>query len=468
MELWQHSALELAALISKCHASVREVVDAHLARIEAVNPAVNAVVNVFADDARAAAALADQRLARGEPVGPLHGVPVTVKENVDLAGSATTQGVTAFAGAIPLVDAPHVAQIKEAGAIPIGRTNLPDFAWRYHTDNDLRGPTKNPWDPSRTPGGSSGGDAVALATGMTPLGLGGDLAGSLRVPAAFCGVATIRPSLGRVPQHGTLLPAERPPAIQLMVVQGPMARSVADLRAALEAMSGPEPRDPWWVPAPLVGPPPRMPIRVAVAATHAGGTTEPAVAAAVRRAADALSDAGYAVEEVDPPDVVGAAQIWTDLVMTEIRATWEVLGHLASSGAQAFIANALELTPGLDLPGYMTALAARNTHGRAWAQFLAERPLLIGPVCTTLAFPVGLDVDGIEGTRSVMDSMRLTVVVNVLGLPAVAVPTGLHGDLPTGIQIIGSRYREDLCLDAAQVIENRLGTITPIDPRGSP
>jgi amidase len=465
MEFWQHSALDLAALVAKGQASAREVVDSHLARIEAVNPAVNAVVEVLADEARTAAAAADERLARGEPVGPLHGVPVTVKENIELVGSATTQGLPAFAEAIPDVDAPHVAQIKAAGAIPIGRTNLPDFGLRWHTDNALRGSTKNPWDSSRTAGGSSGGEAVALATGMTPLGLGNDYGGSLRVPAAFCGIASIRPTLGRVPQHATLMPAEPPPTIQLMAVQGPMARYVADVRAALEAMSGPDARDPWWVPAPLHGPRPQTPIRVAVVPEPAGGTTEPAVAMAVRRAADALSDAGYAMEELNPPDVAGVARNWVDLVMTDVRMMWAIIGPLSSPDAQTFMANAMESTPALDLAGYITTMADRNGHGRAWSQFQAQHPLVLGPVCTTLAFPVGADIDGIEGTRAALDSMRLTVVANGLGLPAAAVPTGLEGGLPTGVQVIGPRYREDLCLDAAQAIEDRLGTITPIDPR---
>jgi amidase len=263
------------------------------------------------------------------------------------------------------------------------------------------------------------------------------------------------------------MPGEPPPTIQLMAVEGPMARHVADVRAGLEAMSGFDARDPWWVPAPLRGPAPARPIRVAVVPEPAGGTTAPAVAAAVRRAADALADAGYAVEEIDPPDVAGVAKNWVDLIMSDVRTMWSMIGPLASEGARTFMDNAMAQIPGLDVAGYITTLAARNGHARAWSVFQADRPLVLGPVCTTQAFAVGADIDGPDGTRAVLDSMRMTVVANGLGLPAAAVPTGLDEGLPTGVQIIGPRYREDLCLDAAQAIEDRLDTITPLGwPRG--
>jgi amidase len=201
-EIWQHSAIELAALIAKRQLSSLEVVNAHLARIDTVNPAINAVVRVLADEARAAAGAADRRLAAGETVGPLHGVPFKVKENIDMAGLPTTWGVPALAQAVVPADAPVVERMRAAGAIPIGRTNLPDMALRIHTDSSLHGLTRNPWHPGRTAGGSSGGEAAALATGMTPIGLGNDIGGSLRNPANACGVASIRPSFGRVPDAG--------------------------------------------------------------------------------------------------------------------------------------------------------------------------------------------------------------------------------------------------------------------------
>ncbi len=199
-ELWRWSAADLAQAIRTKQTSSREVVQAHLGRIAAVNDSIRAVTAVLDESALAAADAADRAVAAGEPLGPLHGVPITVKENIDLTGSANTEGAVALKDAVPPVDAPHVAQMKAAGAIPIGRTNLPDFGLRWHTDNELHGATRNPWNPARTPGGSSGGEAAALATGMTPLGMGNDYGGSLRWPSQCCGTAAIRPSLGRVPQ----------------------------------------------------------------------------------------------------------------------------------------------------------------------------------------------------------------------------------------------------------------------------
>lgn len=197
--LWQLSALELARHVAAKEVSCTEVVDAHLRRIAEVNPGLNAIVRVLDDEARAAARAADAQVASGLPLGPLHGVPFTVKENIDMAGHATTWGVAALAHALVPADAPVVARMRAAGAIAIGRSNMPDMALRVHTDSSLHGLTRNPWNAGRTCAGSSGGEAVALATGMTALGLGNDLGGSLRNPASACGVASIRPSAGRVP-----------------------------------------------------------------------------------------------------------------------------------------------------------------------------------------------------------------------------------------------------------------------------
>ena len=232
-ELWKKSASDLATLISSKAISSVEVVDAHLARIEAVNSRVNAVVRVLADDARAAARKADQAVATGAPLGPLHGVPFTVKENIDVGGLPTTWGVRALAQAVAPSDAPVVERMRAAGAIPIGRTNLPDMALRVHTDSSLHGLTRNPWNRTRTAGGSSGGEAVALATGMSPIGLGNDIGGSLRNPANACGIASIRPSASRVPDAGFVPAEDHMIAVQLMNVQGPMARCIADVRLGL-------------------------------------------------------------------------------------------------------------------------------------------------------------------------------------------------------------------------------------------
>ncbi|MFO1298376.1 MAG: amidase family protein [Rubrivivax sp.] len=191
--LWKLPALDLARHIAAKEVSCVEVVDAHLKRIDEVNPSLNAIVHVLRDEARAAARAADARVASGEPLPPLHGVPFTVKANIDIAGQPTTWGVVPLAHAVVPADAPVVERMRAAGAIPIGRTNLPDMALRVHTDSSLHGLTRNPWNPKRTCAGSSGGEAVALATGMSALGLGNDIGGSLRNPASACGIASIRP-----------------------------------------------------------------------------------------------------------------------------------------------------------------------------------------------------------------------------------------------------------------------------------
>ena len=312
--------------------SSREVVDAHLERIEAVNGHLNAIMLVLADEARAAADAAD----RSAPAGALHGVPVTVKENIDLAGTPTTSGVPALAEAVAPVDAPQVERLRAAGAIPIARTNLPDLGLRIHTDSSLRGLTRNPWDPNVTAGGSSGGEGSALASGMSPLGLGNDVGGSLRNPAHCCGIASIKPTLGRVP-HATVIPPEDlGPAMQLMAVEGVMARRVSDVRLGLGDRRGHASA------RPRVGPRParRAAARVAprgLLAEPPGGDTHPEIAAAVRRAGDALADAGYDVVEVEPPLYEAALDVWGRLLFIDIRAQEPVLRQVMGPDAIRFL-----------------------------------------------------------------------------------------------------------------------------------
>lgn len=460
------SASDIAAAIRTKKISSREVIAAHLERIQALNEEVRAVTRVLSQEALAAADEADRVLARGGEAGPLHGVPMTVKENIDVVGSATTQGVKALAEAVPSLDHPRIAQLKKAGAIPLARTNLPDWGLRWHTESDLHGATRNPWDRARTPGGSSGGDAAALATGMTPLGNGNDYGGSLRWPAQCCGIASIKPSRGRVPHASALQPGDPPLTIQMFAVEGPMARRVSDLRLALASMIAADARDPWWTPAPFRGARIPTPVRVAVTANPGGGTVHPDVHDGVKKAALALERAGYAVEEVDPPAVEEAAMLWLSLVGAEIRtALWPAITGMVSSGAREFMDEFLTRVPVIDLNDYIQGFAARNGIARRWSQFFERYPLVLGPVSTEPPFRVGLDLEGPDASWSIFLSMRLVVSVNLLGLPAAAVPVGVAAGLPQGVQIVGSMYREDLCLDAAEAVENELGTLTPIDPK---
>lgn len=465
--LWSLSAHELARRIAAREVSSREVVDAHLARIEAVNPAVNAIVRVLADEARAGADEADRKVAAREPLGPLHGVPFTIKENIDFAGLPTTWGVPALAQAIAPQDAPVVERMRAAGAIPIGRTNLPDMALRVHTDSALHGLTRNPWNRSRTAGGSSGGEGVALATGMSPIGLGNDIGGSLRNPANACGIASIRPTLGRVPDAGVIPGEERLIAAQLMNSQGPMARTVADVRLGLQVISGAHSRDPWSLDMPFAGPPVPGAIKVAVVPEPPGGRIDPVISEAVRAAADALSDAGYAVNEVAPPAYAEATKLWARFLLGDFASILPQISAIMSADAMAFL-NAIyaQTEPLSDAAAMSHVLVARDVIARAWSVFMAEYPLVLTPTWTQLPFELGFDSATPENSAATIELMRPVVIANLLGLPSACVPAGRDQatGLPVGVLVNGRRFRDDLCLDAAEAIEARLGLQTPIEP----
>lgn len=463
-ELWRLSATELAEAIGSRQLSSHEVIQAHLQRIEAVNPAVNAVTVVLAEQALKAAKEADRAVADGDHLPPFHGVPFTVKENLDLVGTPTTLGVKALVDAYPTLDAPAVERLRAAGAIPIGRTNCPNFTLRWHTDSELWGATINPWDRSRTPGASSGGEAAALATGMSPLGLGNDGLGSLRWPAQCCGISVLKPTLGRIPT-ATSPPFDFPIGVQLTAVEGPMARRVADLQAALQVLAGATWRDPWSVPAPLRGPEPAKPLRVALVVDPAGQGTAEQVQDGVRKAARALEDAGYVVEEVEPPSIDVAAKTLLGMLNTpDNRTLWQRFSPSMPADTRRFLAAFYEAAGDPDPVTTIQSFMLRQSLLRAWGQFQQQRPLIVTPICTDVPFQAGTDLD--EGrVAATIHGMRMAIAVNALGLPAVALPVGIGDGLPQVVQVIGPRYREDLCLDAAAALEERVGILTPIDPR---
>ncbi|MBI3514405.1 MAG: amidase, partial [Proteobacteria bacterium] len=307
--------------------------------------------------------------------------------------------------------------------------------------------------------------ASSLALGIAPLAHGNDYCGSIRYPAYCCGVAGIRPTLGRVPAFNGTATEERPITGQIMSVQGPLARRVRDVRLGLAAMAARDPRDPWWVPAALNGPEPARPIRVALTVDPAKQGVDPAVADAVRRAGAALAGAGYAVEAVDPPAVDAIAELWWRLVWAETRHVMApTIRKLGGKDINRALDVVLADTPELDLTSYIKGLAQRARHVRDWLGFLERYPLVVGPVSTVPPFAVGFDTDANADAGALRRAQRLLIAVNLLGLPAVAVPTGLAGGVPLGVQVIGARYREDLCLDAAEAIEAQCGLKTPIDP----
>ncbi|MGH8712893.1 MAG: amidase family protein [Casimicrobiaceae bacterium] len=468
--IWRWSATRIAAAIRSRDISAREALDACLTRMSAVNGKLNAVTVDLSESARAAADRADSAVsaAAGSPLGPLHGVPVTIKENVDQQGCATTNGVVAFRDSVAPVDCPAVANLKKAGAIIIGRTNTPAFSFRIDTVNDLRGRTYSPWSKVHTPGGSSGGAASSVAAGVTPLAHGTDIAGSIRYPAYACGIAGIRPSFGRVPSYNPTQAAERSLSSQLMSVQGPLARSVADLRLGLAAMAARDPRDPWWVPAPLDGPalPPTRVAVVTAAGDLAGAVLHPHVAAAIEQAARWLADAGYQIVDERTPGFSRAQRLWFEMQLPEFREYMlAAIEKDGDEGIRTAMRYMLENVPAPDALPYMKALAERAHLIRKWTLFLDRVPLVLAPVSTAPVYEQGFDVESAARTAAVWRECATLMAIPVLGLPAAVVTTGIAGGLPVGVQLIGPRFREDLCLAAAEAIEARAGAQTPIDPQ---
>lgn len=463
--IWQWSAVETAAAIRTGKATSKDVIRAHIEHMHQVNPALNAVVVDLGDAALRAAEAADEALAKskgyGNHVGPLHGVPVTIKINIDVEGQANSNGVVAFKDNIAPGDSPVTANLRKAGAIVIGLTNTPEFSLRGFTDNPLHGLTRNPWNPAVTCGGSSGGAGASMAAGIGAIAHGNDIGGSLRWPAHCNGVVTIKPTQGRIPAFNPSAPAERPLMAQFMSSQGPIARAVADVRLGLEVMALRDPRDPWWVPAPLTGPKPKAPIKVALARIPDDMDTDRGVISLLRKAADHLADAGYMVTEVEVPELNKVWQLWCDLIMNEARVLQQeqMLATTSVDFRNAFDGFMALSTP-LDQAGYMKAISERSRHIRNWMMFLEEYPLLLTPTTVKPTPEVNADLAGAARVKELFwNDLRFISSVNVLGLPAAVVPVGLHNGLPVGVQIIGSRYREDLCLDAAEAIENKAGIL---------
>lgn len=456
-ELWGCSAVELARKVRCREVSSREIIDAHLERIGSVNPKVNAIVEVLAGSARASAEAADRAVAAGERLGPLHGVPVTVKQNIDVAGTATTLGLTGFKEALAPRDGPPVERLREAGAIVIGRTNLPDAALRWHTDSGLAGATLNPWDAAISPGGSSGGEAVSLATGMSPLGIGTDLGGSIRIPAGACGVVSLKPTWGRVADVSVVAP---PPTrgIAHMDTTGPLARSVADLRTALSVLRRPSDRDPRYrdVDLPDLG----SPTRFAVAIPDG---THRDVRAAVSSAVTVLENAGWTREDATPPDLGAAFETWLAVIGHDVAESLPVLKGVCGDQALQFLDLMLTVIPRVDDAALGALLGERRVQlVEEWARFQTTVPLVVTPVLTQPTFAAGADlIDPVAVTQSV----ACIPPVNLLGLPAAVVPAGQADGLPVGVQMIGPAWREDVCLAAAGTIETARGATVPIDPR---
>ena len=464
-ELWKWDAVDLAAAIRARVISSREAVGACLDRIDAVKPALNAVVLTLRDSAVAAADEADQAVARGDAVGVLHGVPITTKLNADQAGVPNSSGVVAFKDRISNADNTAIANLRKAGAIVIGRTNTPPFCLRWMTENDLHGRTLNPWSAEHVPGGSTGGGAAAVAAGMGPLTQGSDNGGSIRYPAFCTGIAGLRPSLGRVPSYNPSQ-GDRTLSSQLIAVSGPLARRVRDLRIGLASMAQPDVRDPFWVPAPLAGPPLARPIKVALCTDPTGDGIHPSVANSLRHAAQILADAGYQVDEPKLPSVIAAHEVWDLICQGELREFLaDTVAELADAAMKQALRYMMARMSNFTLADYLTLYTRRAAMVREWSVLLEDYPVLLAPVSTRPQFVHGEDI---LSQRANDDSYRAQATLTafaLIGIPGVAVPTGVTDGLPTGVLVMAQRFREDVALDAAEIIEANCPMPTPIDPR---
>ena len=462
-EIWRLSATALAARIRSREMSAVDAARAALDRLDAVNPRLNAIVDHRPEEVLAQARAIDARIARGQDPGVLAGVPVTIKCNTDQAGFATTNGVRLQRDLIADASSPVVDNLLRAGAVLLGRTNAPAFSLRWFTTNQLHGDTRNPRDPSLTPGGSSGGAAAAVTAGIGHLAHGTDIGGSIRYPAYACGVHGLRPTLGRVPAWNATSP-ERGIGPQLMAVSGPIARTIEDLRTGLIAMMAPDPRDPWHVPAPLDGPP--VPRRAALCLRPDGMAIAPEVEAALLDAARRLEAAGWTVEPVDgTPGFREATELQIRLWLGDgFPAFLDAARREGDPAALASLEHWRPVAEALAPDIVARSLVRRATLTREWLLFLDRHPVLLLPVSGELPFPDGLDMQGEAGLRRVWAAQLTQTGLPLMGLPGLAVSTGLAGRAPVGVQLIAGRFREDLLLAAGAAIEAGGVPPSPIDP----
>jgi len=451
-------AWEMAAAVRSGEVLAEELTEAALTRIAAVDDEVNAFTVVLAEEARAAAKQADETRRAGGPVPPLLGVPVSVKDHVWLAGTPATNGSRALEGFVPDVDAVPVARLKAAGAVIVGKTNNPEFCYRGYTDNALWGLTSNPWSLDRTPGGSSGGAGASVAYGATPIALGTDGGGSIRIPSAFCGVVGHKPTFGLVPK----LPGFR--GWPSLSVDGPLTRSVRDAALALAVMAGPSPYDEATWPVDVgdlcravTEPVDWSTLRVAVSEDLGWAAVEPVVRAAFRTAVDALVGAGARVEEA-APDTAYPVELWNAVALPEgyasegpLLAEW---GDAMTPGTKEIIESGRAVTAG----DYLDAQTRRGEYTARWAEFFTEYDVLLAPSMPLPAFGTDVDsptsIDGVPVDPFFDDWCALALPANLTGMPACAVPTGFTDDgLPVGMQVIGPRWSDARVLAVAAAHE---------------
>jgi len=455
-ELFYLDATRLAELIRTRELSPVEVVQAHLDRIEAVDPKVNAIVTV-ADDALKAARAAEKAVLSGEALGPLHGVPFTAKDSIDTAGVATQRGSPIFKGRVPDADATSVARLKHAGGILLAKTNLPEFSYWIESDNLLTGRSNNPWDLERTPGGSSGGESAAIAAGMSPLGLGTDLAISVRGPAAQTGIVSLKATHGRVPMTGIW-----PRAPRRFWHVGPMARSIRDLALAFSQLSGPDGHDAFassTVPFDTgVGRTQDRPLRVGWMVEPGFGPVDPQVAATVQAAAEALKGLGIQVEPVRIPALERdfALDVFNRLHVMEMKPAFAEATVGRSPSELYKMAKTMLALPDTSMKDYIDAEQAAERLRDGYAEYFREYDALITHVLPIPAHKHGLDRFTINGhTVDATYLQGATVPLNVTGLPGISMRFGTSNEgLPINVQIVGSWQAESTILYVASLLES--------------
>ncbi|MFM7333311.1 MAG: amidase [Tabrizicola sp.] len=450
------TASALSGLIRSRQISAEEATRATLARIDRLNPGLNAIVQRRDDEALAGARAIDAQIAREEDPGPLAGVPVTVKVNIDQAGFATTNGLRIQQALIATEDSPPVANLRRAGAVIVGRTNTPAFSLRWFTRNSLHGATKNPAFPALTPGGSSGG-AASAAAGLGPIAHGTDIAGSIRYPAYACGIHGIRPGLGRVPAFNATA-GDRLIGGQLMAVSGPLARSAADLRLGLQALSQPDPRDPWYTPANAA--PYRK--RAALALTPDGLHTDPAIQDALTAAAKTLEANGWEIGTPAIPPFREAMELQLTLWLSEFGLGGaEAIAREADPDASFVHRELTKLAPAPTLESFMRALQSRARLARLWRGFFADWPVLLTPVSGALPFPDHYDTSSPEAFAQVIEAQMPQIAPPFMGLPGLVLTTTRTPTHPIAIQALADRGYEHILLDVADLLAPEIPAVTP-------
>jgi amidase len=446
------SATKIAETIRSREISCEELISAYIRRIEEVNPSLNAVVQLCADRAIIEARVADQALAGNEPQGPLHGVPITIKDNLDTAGIVSTGGTKGRSAFVPTRDATAVARLRSAGAILLGKTNTPELTMAFETENLIYGRTNNPYDLSCTCGGSSGGAAAILAAGGAALDVGSDTGGSIRVPSHFCGTVGIKPTAGLIPKTGHILPLGG--IVDTMTQLGPMARNTEDLALALPILAGVDWNDPSVVPMPIRDYR-KLPIKdCRVAFFYNNGIFEPSAetTAAIASAVKLLEDSGASVEEAQPSVVKNVYDLTIALWTADGGAGFEaVLREAGTTEVHPFMAGVLDsCRSGAQDPGKLTALLERWSWFRTeMLRFIEPFDVLLTPVLPFVALPHGTTFND-----ELFPGFSYTMIHNLTGWPAVVIRVGTSaGGLPIGVQVAAKPWREDVALAVGQHLE---------------